>query len=185
VKPMADQLCLTGGPSGGKTTMAMALTRAYAAQVQVIPEAASILFGGGFHRADFDEGIRHQQQAIYHVQSHHEAIHRMLFPQKLMICDRGTLDGHAYWPGDRDDFYKVLDTTKERELGRYKWVIHLDTAQAEGYNANSNPHRREDIHRANLINQDVFTSWEGHPQRFVIPSTRSFGSLSPFLIKYL
>ncbi len=167
------KVVLTGGPSGGKTTMALALTRAYPGQVVMIPEAASILFGGGFRRTDFAEGIRHQQRAIYRVQVEHEAIYELENPNRILICDRGTLDGRAYWPEGSEDFFKSVGTTKEAELKRYDWVIHLDTAEGSAYDQ-SNALRTEAPHVANHLNSKVKAAWEGHPQRVIIPSTESF-----------
>lgn len=167
------KLVLTGGPSGGKTTMALALAKAFPDKVQIIAEAASILFGGGFRRSKITEGIRHQQQAIYRVQVEHEAIYDLEFPQHFIICDRGTLDGVAYWPKVDQDFFKSVNTTHEVELQRYQWVIHLDTADARDYDR-SNELRREGPLEANHINQKVMKAWDGHPQRFIIPATESF-----------
>ncbi len=68
------KVVLTGGPSGGKTTMALSITKAFCQRVTMIPESASILFGGGFSRRTYGDAIKLQQQAIYSVQVAHEAI---------------------------------------------------------------------------------------------------------------
>ena len=54
------KVVLTGGPSGGKTTIATALAKDLTAQTAVVPEAASMLFLGGFPRRTRPELIRHQ-----------------------------------------------------------------------------------------------------------------------------
>lgn len=170
------KLVLTGGPSGGKTTLGMAIVRAFGSRVALVPEAASILFSGGFRRVQYPAGVQHQQKAIYHVQVEHEAIFGHDFADRLLICDRGTIDGLAYWPGcDEKSFYQEIQSSQSAELSRYEWVIHLDTAnEADAYNANRNPIRIEDIHSANHINEKVKDAWSKHPQRFILPSTRTF-----------
>jgi hypothetical protein len=45
----------------------------------------------------------------------------------MVLCDRGTLDGGAYWPGDAEEFWKDLGISKESELLRYHAVLHLQT----------------------------------------------------------
>jgi len=43
------------------------------------------------------------------------------------LCDRGTLDGVAYWPDNESEFYKGLSTTRQTECAKYLAVIHLNT----------------------------------------------------------
>lgn len=169
------KIVLTGGPSGGKTTMALSITKSFSRRVTMIPEAASILFGGGFSRRSFPEAIKLQQQAIYAVQIAHEGIFEIEnVNQNLLICDRGTLDGLAYWPEMREDgFFEAVESTMDQELKRYDWVIHLDTAGAESYDKD-NVVRIENHKEADLINQKIKKCWAGHPRRFIIPSTESF-----------
>jgi hypothetical protein len=50
----------------------------------------------------------------------------------VALCDRGTVDGLAYWPGDAETFFRDLSTTLPRELERYAAVIHLRTPKLEG-----------------------------------------------------
>jgi predicted ATPase len=128
------RIVLTGGPGAGKTALLELIRQSFCSHVTVLPEAASIVFGGGFPRHSDPECQRAAQRAIYHVQrqleitgdSHNAAI---------VLCDRGTLDGLAYWPGALQDFWLPLGTDRARELARYDAVIHLRTPTAElGYN---------------------------------------------------
>jgi type II restriction enzyme len=60
----------------------------------------------------------------------------------VVLCDRGTLDGAAYWPGP-GDLWSAVGTTLEEQLGRYDAVIHLRPPTTEhGYNRR-NPLRIE------------------------------------------
>jgi nicotinamide riboside kinase len=169
------KLVLTGGPSGGKTTMAMSIAKVFSHRVKMVPEAASILFSGGFSRRTYPAAVELQQQAIYAVQVAHEAIYEMENKeQRLLVCDRGTLDGWAYWPKSQDpEFFQRIRSTEAQELARYDWVIHLDTAGAESYDM-ENIIRIENHAEADLINDRIKQCWGRHPQRFVIPSTESF-----------
>ena len=45
------RIAMTGGPGGGKTTAADLFRRELGEQVVIVPESATILFGGGFPRA--------------------------------------------------------------------------------------------------------------------------------------
>lgn len=163
------KLVLTGGPSGGKTTLAMAIKKEFSTSVHIIPEAASILFQGGWPRRKNVLGVQHQQKAIYYVQREMEALLYEENAGRLMICDRGSLDGMAYWPGPGPgaDFLKSVGTTLESEIARYHWVIHLDTAPEDSYDG-TNPLRNEEFEEAWSLNQRIKDAWSHHPQRIVI-----------------
>lgn len=167
------RIVLTGGPGAGKTALLELIRRSFCAHVTVLPEAASIVFGGGFPR-HADAGCqRAAQRAIYHVQrqleitgdSHNAAI---------VLCDRGTLDGLAYWPGAPSDFWAPLGSDREQEMVRYDAVIHLRTPTAElGYN-HQNPLRTESAARAAEVDALILNAWEGHPRRWLIESSVDF-----------
>jgi hypothetical protein len=137
--------------------------------VIIVPEAASILWTGGFPRRPGDRNQQHKQKAIYYVQRELEGIIVDEFPQKLMICDRGSLDGMAYWPSDGSDFLKSVQTTVEAEIARYDFVIHLDTAPESNYDI-TNPLRTESYSEAWALNEKVKAAWATHPHRFIMPN---------------
>src|ERR1035438_2312126 len=56
---------LTGGPGGGKTAILEMARRYFCKHVVILPEAASVVFGGGFPRVDSTPGKRSGQRAIY------------------------------------------------------------------------------------------------------------------------
>jgi hypothetical protein len=167
------KVVLTGGPSGGKTVIANSLQRELSPQSVVVPEAASMLFSGGFPRRSSPDLRRYQQRAIYFLQRELEGLLHDESPEKLLLCDRGSLDGGAYWPEGREAFLKSVGSDLSSELRRYHWVIHLDTASKAYYDSN-NPVRIESYHQALELNQRVLEAWEPHPQRIVIPSTADF-----------
>jgi predicted ATPase len=167
------RIVLTGGPGAGKTALLELIRQSFCAHVKVLPEAASIIFGGGFPREDDDSCRRAAQRAIFHVQrelestgdSHNAAI---------VLCDRGTVDGLAYWPGAPDEYWMSVGTTIEAELGRYDAVIHLRTpAPEQGYN-HQNPLRTESAEIAAEVDARIASAWATHPRRFMVESSADF-----------
>ena len=199
------KLVLTGGPSGGKTTLAQAIQREFASSVCVIPEAASIVYGGGWPRRKSVEGVQHQQRSIYFVQRELESLLAFENSDKLLICDRGSIDGIAYWPAavgapstasvgsatagagsarsvgsaypaghasplsSGTGFLENVGSTLAREIARYDWVLHLDTAPVSSYDL-TNALRNESFDEARRLNEKIKSAWFAHPQRFVVES---------------
>lgn len=177
------RVVLTGGPGAGKTAVLELVRQAFARQVQVLPEAAGIVFGGGFPRTGEDVCRRAGQRAIYHVQRELEAIADATTPA-VVLCDRGTVDGAAYWPGP-DEFWSSVGSTLADELARYHVVIHLRTpSPAHGYNR-VNPLRIESADEAAAIDERILAAWAGHPRRIVIPAASDFLAKANQAIKVL
>jgi hypothetical protein len=166
-------IVLTGGPSAGKTAVIEMLRRMVCPHVAVLPESAGILFGGGFWRLATFNGRLHAQRAIYHVQSELE---RMAGGEELFqvaVCDRGTLDGMAYWPRDGIDFLENLGITRADEMRKYSMVVHLRTPPADEYNRR-NPLRTETAEAAHVIDQRIEEIWNGHPNRVFVENNPNF-----------
>jgi predicted ATPase len=163
------KLVLTGGPSGGKTTLTQAIQKEFTSSVAVVPEAASIVYGGGWPRRKTLAGVQHQQKAIYFVQRELESLLSEENENRLIICDRGSLDGCAYWPGPGPsrDFLTAVSSSLEKEVARYDWVIHLDTAPSNYFDL-TNPLRNETFEEAWKLNEKIKEAWSTHPQRVVI-----------------
>jgi len=167
------RVVLTGGPGAGKTALLELIRQAFCKHVLVLPEAAGILFGGGFPREGDQPNRRAAQRAIFHVQRELEASADGHEPA-MVLCDRGTIDGVAYWPGRPEEFWSSVGTTLEAELARYDAVIHLRTpALADGYN-HQNPLRIESAATAADIDARIALAWAGHPRRFMVASSPDF-----------
>jgi len=167
------RVVLTGGPGAGKTAVLELIRQSFCEHVKVLPEAAGVVFGGGFPREDDAECKRAAQRAIFYVQRELEATGDTHNPT-IVLCDRGTLDGLAYWPGSADDFCSSVGTTINKELARYDAVIHLRTpAMEQGYNQ-QNPLRTESAVAAADIDARILRAWESHPRRFIVESSASF-----------
>lgn len=166
-------VALTGGPSAGKTAVLEVVRRNFCEHVGVLPEAASVVFGGGFPRLTDDVTRRAGQRAIYAVQRELERWAKESGRFAVALCDRGTLDGLAYWPGPKAEFFRELGTSEEAELRRYETIVHLHTPAAEAYDR-SNPLRVEAPADALDLDARVLEVWRGHPRRIEIDSADTF-----------
>lgn len=167
------KIAVTGGPSGGKTTLIEFLKKEFSGKVKVAPEAASILYKGGFPRVKSYDGFYHAQKAIIYTQREVEDLRCKLHPEALIVCDRGSLDALAYWPDTEEHFFKTLQTTREQENARYDWVIHLDTATEPDYDT-TNEIRTESFLEALSLNEKIKKGWDSHPQRVIITPDSDF-----------
>lgn len=91
----------------------------------------------------------------------------------MIVCDRGSLDGCAYWPGRSEDFLSEVGSSREKEIAKYDWVIHLDTADETSFDT-TNPVRTESHKEALDLNEKIKQAWEGHSQRIIIPHESEF-----------
>jgi len=166
------RIVLTGGPGAGKTAILEVLRRALCRHAVVLPEAAGIVFGGGFPRKPSLAGRHSAQRAIYYVQRELEVTALAENPA-IVMCDRGTIDGLAYWAGP-DDLWQSVGTTLTAELDRYHAVIHLRTPPHGGGYNHDNPLRVESAAEAAAIDAKIAEAWAGHPRRFEVPATIDF-----------
>jgi predicted ATPase len=166
------RVVLTGGPGAGKTAVLELARQYFCEHVLVLPEAAGILFAGGFPRTNVAVERAAAQRAIFHVQRELELIGDHRDELAVVLCDRGTIDGEAYWPGPRS-MLESLDEDRDAELARYERVIHLRTPTGNNYNY-SNPLRIESAKEAAAIDERILRAWDGHPRRDVIASTDDF-----------
>lgn len=169
------RIVLTGGPGGGKTTAADLFRREIGDRVVIVPEAATILFQGGFPRSDEPRASRYAQTAIFHVQRHLEDVQAALFPGRTLLCDRGTVDGAVYWPGQPHDYFNAVGTTLDTELARYDAVIFFETAARGGLSIEGgNPIRNETIEEAVKLDDKLRGLWSRHPRFILVPHNPSF-----------
>lgn len=169
------RIVVTGGPGGGKTTAADLFRREIGDRVVVVPEAATLLFSGGFPRVAEETALRSAQRAIYHVQRNLEDTQSALFPDRILLCDRGTVDGAAYWPDTPESFFESVGTTAERELARYDAVIFFESAAVGGISVEGgNPTRVESQAQAVELDRKLRAIWARHERFTVVPHNASF-----------
>ena len=167
------RIVVTGGPGAGKTASIEMAKRALCEHVGFAPESATIVFGGGFPREPRAHSERAAQRAIFRVQHELESLfegHREL---QALVCDRGSIDCAAYWPGSEDDFLRQLGTTREAELARYALVIHLrPPLDGDGYE--NRGLRIETASESRRIDARIERAWRGHPHRVFVDHTHDF-----------
>lgn len=169
------RIVLSGGPGAGKTTAADLFRRELGERVVIVPESATILFGGGFPRTTQDAASRAAQRAVFHVQRNLEDTQSAIYPDRVLLCDRGTIDGAAYWPDGEAEFFAAMGTTLEQELGRYDAVVFFETAAVGGISIEGgNPIRNESLNEAVRLDTRLRHLWAHHPHFLLVPHMHSF-----------
>lgn len=169
------KIVITGGPGGGKTTALDLFQREFESRVKVVPESATILFQAGVEREDSPERIKILQESIYQTQKAFEESYQRLNSGRLLLCDRGSLDGLAYWPGTEEEFFKQINSTIEEEIARYKAVIFFESGASKSTDMQSNnPFRHESNSQAVALDKKLQEVWKKHPHFYFVPNSSSF-----------
>ena len=172
-------IVLTGGPCAGKTTVLKALQEEFAGKAVFVPEVATMLLVNGFPVPGKDMQWSEEwqaclQDAILPLQRTIENAYALMAKSKkvkLVICDRGILDGAAYASGGVSEFCDKNDLEIETELGRYDAIIHLESLAAvcpEKYGQTNNEARFETLERAQQLEEAVKEAWKGHSHQTII-----------------
>jgi predicted ATPase len=161
------RIVLTGGPGAGKTVIARRIATQDPDRFVLVPEAATHIYSQSQTRWDRlgTAGRCEMQRRIYHWQIVQEDRIATDNPGKILLLDRGTIDGAAYWPEGSDAYWRDLHSSLSKELKRYDAVIWLQTAAAiriyDG--SDSNACRFEDAASAVISGQILDHLWHGHP----------------------
>jgi predicted ATPase len=166
------RVVLTGGPGAGKTAVLELIRLFFCVHVRTLPESAGIVFRGGFPRTERLEHRQAAQRAIYHVQRQLETTEDV-DNAAVVLCDRGTVDGFAYWPGP-GSLWESVGTTHEAELARYDAVIHLRTPTSPDEYGGRNALRIETLEEAAAVDARIADAWGPHPRRFTVDATPDF-----------
>lgn len=168
------RVAITGGPGAGKTALIEAASRIFCEHVAFLPEAATIVFGGGFPRyGDLPSRVA-SQRAIYFIQRELEGLAASNNGFCLVVCDRGTVDGAAYWPGDCRDLWDGVGTEHAVEIQRYDAVIHMETPRSQLEYEGRLGERIESGAEALAIDRRISEVWADHPQVLRIASNSDF-----------
>jgi predicted ATPase len=166
------RIVLTGGPGAGKTIISSALVSEEPGRYARVPEAATQVYEALQTRWDRLDvaGRRMVQRRIYQLQRLQEEEVAAAAPGKVLLLDRGTIDGAAYWPEGAEDYWRQLGTTEAAELARYDAVIWLESCAAIGlYDGEaSNPIRHEDPATAQATGDRLRELWSRHPRLHIV-----------------
>lgn len=170
------RIVITGGPGGGKTTIANQIRLNSQKKIVIVPEVATMLFSGGFPRFSDELARRAAQTAIYHVQKNLEEVYLSQYSDRVILCDRGTLDGAAYWPEEADlDFFQTLQTTVKDEVDRYDAVVFFETAAVGQISIDDgNGSRNETLDEAVDLDRRLQSIWRQHHNFHFIACEKSF-----------
>ncbi|HTH93381.1 MAG TPA: AAA family ATPase [Candidatus Paceibacterota bacterium] len=165
-------ICFTGGPCGGKTTILAASTDSLISKgfyPFVVQEAATIMIGGNVKPDN-----PHLQKAIFKTQMHlfktfNAAAKHVINP--VVLHDRGALDNRAYI--SEEEFRKLIAPRRLEHLrdSQFKAIIDLETAAngaEEFYTLENNKARTESPEEARALDVRLQQAWNGHPKFIMI-----------------
>ena len=116
---------VTGSPGAGKKEVLGLALRSFCSQVAVLPRSAASIFGTEFPCHFTDSGRRSALRSVYWAQRRLERSIAQDGRVAVVLSDRGTVDGSAFWPEDPKDYWSGIGSTLEKEMARYAAVIHL------------------------------------------------------------
>ncbi|MFI5240790.1 MAG: ATP-binding protein [Candidatus Saccharimonadia bacterium] len=183
------QVVLTGGPCSGKSLVHSALQSYFGDQVTFVAEAATSLLSGGFPLPGRDldwsaDWQAHFQRAVAGLQCALEMTAQVRARQaghKIIILDRGLLDGGAYLPRGLHELVELTGQTIDQMLRRYTLVVQLETLAAskpELFGQDNNLQRFEtEPEKAVLIDRNLEMCWRWPNNSLIwrhIPVTETF-----------
>lgn len=173
------RIVLTGGPGAGKTVISRQIADARPDRYVRVPEAATQVYEylqTRWDRLDLP-GRRDVQRRIYRLQLEQETRIAAEHPDKILLLDRGTVDGAAYWPEGPDEYWLDLQTALVDQLRRYDAVIWLQSCAVLGcYDGDaSNACRFEQADAAIASGQLLAELWQDHPRMVRIDAYQNLG----------
>lgn len=186
------KIVLTGGPCAGKTSVLSVLSDFFDKRgwkVYRVPEAATVLLGGGvaFSELDAKQAAGFQSnllKTMIQIENTFfdlatSAIANGSKQNIIIICDRGAMDPSAYT--DPQLWQEILEKnqmkTVELRDGRYDAVIHLVTAAIgaeQFYTTENNSVRKEGLELARELDKRISEAWLGHPYLDIIDNSTGF-----------
>lgn len=185
------KIAITGGPCGGKSEVIKHLQASFGDQLTVLPEVATQLLevplsegGVGVPGKDVEWSPEWQdefQRRVVEKQLDDETLLIQIASLKedgikVMICDRGILDGAAYIEGGRDELLESYGLREQLCFDLYDAVIHLNSLATDNPDLydqlkHTNPSRYEDVETARGIDERIGLAYEGHPNLIRIPAS--------------
>ena len=157
------KVVITGKPDVGKTTITHIIKCEFAKEVVIGSDAIERMKAISIPNPKSLYSRKCYQRALYHMQVELENIMTDRHPDKLILCDHGTLDCLTLWPDSPESFYKDVNSSLEKELARYDWVIQINgsSSKSDSPLPTTPP----------LSSQDF---WCRHPQFLTVPAKKGF-----------
>jgi predicted ATPase len=175
------KVVITGGPVAGKSTAVEHLKRTLSGSIIAIPEIATALLSGGYpmpgRNVEWSQGWQDGfQDAVFHTQTAAERVAAVAARQRvgrLVVADRGLLDGAAYFRGGRDEFAGRYGVDVSEVMAGYDAVVHLESLAVRGRRACeemrvNNPSRLRSYEAVLAFENGVREAWDGHPNRYFV-----------------
>eukprot|EP01120_Amphizonella_sp_Union-15-10_P015660 TRINITY_DN8094_c0_g1_i4.p1 TRINITY_DN8094_c0_g1~~TRINITY_DN8094_c0_g1_i4.p1 ORF type:complete len:462 (-),score=87.80 TRINITY_DN8094_c0_g1_i4:63-1448(-) len=192
------RIVLTGGPCGGKSTALAQIHRHLSAlgfRVYMVPEAATILLGGGCQIRDvdleryliFQTNLIKMQMAL---EDRFYSVAKSTSEPSVLIMDRGVMDAKAYVS---DEGWEMLLNDQDWNVvsirdKRYDTIIHLVTA-ANGaekyYTTENNLVRSETMEQARALDLKILNAWIGHPKLSIVDNSTDFDGKMRRVLDYI
>jgi AAA domain len=161
------KIVLTGGSASGKTSVQSLVQRTMPGDICAVYELASeVLHALKCTLPEMNAAMKRKaQREIYLRQIAREEEFAAAGSAPIMLLDRGTVDGAAYWPEGPDAFWEAMSTTQAAELARYDAVIWLESSAAIGLYAGDerNRVRKEDAGDSLQRGEHILSLWSAHP----------------------
>jgi len=174
-----QRIVLTGGPCAGKSKVLEHLKKHFNGKLLPVPEVATKLFTEGYPRpgkdvewsekwqADFQAAVLLRQMRL-EIELEQQATEQGI---KIIVCDRGLLDGAAYVPAGREEFASTYKVDVLGAMKSYYIVVHLESTAVGDpgfYSSDNNKSRFETLERAQYLEMTTRAAWCDHPGwRFV------------------
>lgn len=183
------KVAVSGGPMSGKTTGQNFTSEKlgdYGWLPIFVPEVATLIIGCGLNPKKLSpeqyrkfQGLIFKTQIKFEDEIFSEAVDIRGGDKKVMLCDRGLLDGKAYMdPEMFADILKENNMTEEEAYDRYEGAFHLVTVadgKPELYSTKNNPSRVEKTpEEAVEADQKTQNAWLGHRHLRVIDNSTDF-----------
>ena len=173
------RVVLTGGPCAGKSTVLAAIATYLPHLVEIVPEAASHAFAGGYPLPEpdwSDQDWYALQMIITYQQLRFEAEAEARAKEsgkEIIVCDRAPYDNLAYRMG-REAVAELVGPELTAGMRRYDLVIHLRSLAVidpPRYQQTSNAGRYESLSAATFQEAATIAAWSPHPNRVTIAET--------------
>ncbi len=161
---------ITGGPAAGKSTVINRIVERFGRRVVVVPEAATTLLGSGIPAPTTETTELFQQVIIPLQQYNQDSLLALAKKQgaKVIVYDRGLLDGAAYVDNGLERILSYLDQDLSQVYEQIDKVINLQTVARyypERFGKANNLHRMEsDPQQAIDLDDRIQEVWRNHPQ---------------------